>query len=193
MWWVHQVNKKRNKVRIIGGQFGSRTLAFTEVDGLRPTLDRVRETLFNWLQADVINATCLDLFTGSGALGFEAASRGAKHVTMVEKHKQVAAQLKNNAQLLKIANIDIKNQSAQTMIEQSTQTFDIIFIDPPFAMDAIEALPKLIESSELMGDKTRVYLECSAKQSYDIPKNWNVLKNKKVGDVRFQLAQRLTN
>lgn len=184
------MSKQKNKVRIIGGHLGSRNITFTEVDGLRPTLERVRETLFNWLQAEVINASCLDLFAGSGALGFEALSRGAKEVHFIEKNRTVGQKLKSNQQLLKLSNATIEVTSALDFITKNSQPYDIIFVDPPFAMKGLENMAIKLENSHLIHDTSIVYLECSAKQDYLLPSNWCVLKEKKVGDVKFKLTQR---
>jgi 16S rRNA (guanine966-N2)-methyltransferase len=121
-----------NRVRIIGGQYRRRLLDFPDADGLRPTPDRVRETLFNWLGQDLPGWTCLDLFAGSGALGFEAASRGAARVLMIERDAKAIRALENNRTTLGARQIDILRADALAWLANSREAFDLIFIDPPF-------------------------------------------------------------
>ena len=140
-----------NQLRIIGGQWRGRKLAFADGEGLRPTMDRVRETLFNWLQADIAGARCLDLFTGSGALGLEALSRYASEVVMVDKNPQAIWMIRQNLELLKVENAQLIKMDARDYLSSflqstessllqtaegsnfpSSKTFDIVFLDPPF-------------------------------------------------------------
>ncbi|MHB1084093.1 MAG: 16S rRNA (guanine(966)-N(2))-methyltransferase RsmD [Thiobacillus sp.] len=121
-----------NRVRIIGGQFRRRLLDFPGSTGLRPTPDRVRETLFNWLGQDLPGWTCLDLFAGSGALGFEAASRGAQRVIMIERDAQAVAALEKNRGVLGASGIDVLRVDALAWLAKNRETFDLIFVDPPF-------------------------------------------------------------
>lgn len=134
----------RNQVRIIGGQYRRRLLAFPDAPGLRPTPDRVRETLFNWLGQDLPDWHCLDLFAGSGALGFEAASRGAARVVMVERERAALDTLQANRILLDATQIEIQRADGETWLAGNADLFDLIFIDPPFDSDlAARLLPKL--------------------------------------------------
>lgn len=121
-----------NRVRIIGGRYRRRLLDFPGSTGLRPTPDSVRETLFNWLGQDLPGWTCLDLFAGSGALGFEAASRGAERVIMIERDAKVIAALEKNRTLLGASAIDIKRADALAWLANNRETFDLVFLDPPF-------------------------------------------------------------
>lgn len=121
-----------NRVRIIGGQYRRRLLDFPGSTGLRPTPDRVRETLFNWLGQDLPGWTCLDLFAGSGALGFEAASRGAGRVLMIERDAKASSALEKNREVLKASGVDILRADALAWLASNHETFDLIFIDPPF-------------------------------------------------------------
>ncbi|MFN3398310.1 MAG: 16S rRNA (guanine(966)-N(2))-methyltransferase RsmD, partial [Sulfurimicrobium sp.] len=123
---------KSNRVRIIGGVWRSRLLAFPDVPGLRPTPDRVRETLFNWLGQTMEGKICLDLFSGSGALGFEALSRGARRVVMVERDAKVAQALRTNAANLGAENCELVTVDALKLLERETRRFDVIFVDPPY-------------------------------------------------------------
>jgi 16S rRNA (guanine966-N2)-methyltransferase len=121
-----------NRVRIIGGQYRRRLLDFHDSVGLRPTPDRVRETLFNWLGQDLPDWTCLDLFAGSGALGFEAASRGARRVIMIERDAKAVSALEKNHALLGATAVEIQRADALVWLTNNRETFDLIFVDPPF-------------------------------------------------------------
>ncbi|MDP1929111.1 MAG: 16S rRNA (guanine(966)-N(2))-methyltransferase RsmD [Thiobacillus sp.] len=133
-----------NRVRIIGGQYRRRLLDFPDADGLRPTPDRVRETLFNWLGQDLPGWICLDLFAGSGALGFEAASRGAARVVMIERDAKAIRALEANRAMLGASQLDILRVDALAWLANSRETFDLIFIDPPFDSGlAASVLPEL--------------------------------------------------
>ena len=135
----------RNRVRIIAGTWRSRVIRFPPAAALRPTPDRVRETLFNWLGQRLDGLACLDLFAGSGALGFEALSRGARRVVMVERDRAVAAALRASAKELGASGADIVEGDSLKYLERSAERFDVVFLDPPFASDlaarALEALP----------------------------------------------------
>ena len=147
----------RNQVRIIGGQYRRRLLAFPGSPGLRPTPDRVRETLFNWLGQDLPGWHCLDLFAGSGALGFEAASRGAARVVMVERERAALDTLQANRIMLNATQIEIQRADCQTWLASNTELFDLIFLDPPFDSGlAATVLPDLIGRVKLGG---YVYVE----------------------------------
>jgi 16S rRNA (guanine966-N2)-methyltransferase len=125
-----------NKVRIIGGELRSRMVSFpADIPGLRPTPDRVRETLFNWLGQTLYGRSCLDLFAGSGALGFEAASRGAERVVMVEKSRTALRALQDNAKKLGCANVFVHEQDGLEFVSCDTHKYDVIFLDPPFQSD----------------------------------------------------------
>ena len=149
----HSVGKKgQNRVRIIGGEWRSRVLEFPDALGLRPTPDRVRETLFNWLGQTLINQSCLDLFSGSGALGFEAASRGAASVTMLEQDRAAAEALIHNQTKLSANNCKIIRGDALKFIATATEKFDVIFVDPPFASQLMPPLlPQLTDKLTLGG------------------------------------------
>jgi len=148
-----------NLLRIIGGQWRSRRLSVAAVPGLRPTPDRVRETLFNWLQGKVAGAECLDLFAGSGALGFEALSRGAKSVVMLEKHPAAVQALKANAALLQAQQAQIIQEDAMRYLQRTDTTFDLIFLDPPFRQNWLETILERIASKHLLKPQGMVYLE----------------------------------
>ncbi|OGS81498.1 MAG: 16S rRNA (guanine(966)-N(2))-methyltransferase RsmD [Gallionellales bacterium GWA2_55_18] len=175
--------RKANKVRIIGGELRSRVIEFPDADGLRPTPDRVRETLFNWLGQTLYGRTCLDLFAGSGALGFEAASRGAEQVTMVEKNPAVFRVLQDNAKKLGCANVFIQCQDGLEFALHDVKRYDVIFLDPPFQGDY---LPKLLEILPQRLNKNGVlYVESGV--AIDATRPWQILKSGKAGQVHYQL------
>ncbi len=147
-------------VRLISGKWGGRALYFPSIDGLRPTLGSQRETLFNWLRPIIRNSRCLDLFAGSGALGFEAASGGATSVVLVEKSKKAYLSLLSNAELLNAENCRIFNTTAQSFLERYPEQFDIFFLDPPFSNpEILENTVSLIKERLTAGQL--IYLEGS--------------------------------
>lgn len=175
-----------NKVRIIGGTHRSRLIEFPDAEGLRPTPDRVRETLFNWLGQTLHGKRCLDLFAGSGALGFEAASRGAEQVVMVENNRAVFRSLQENARKLGFINVALHCADGLKFAARENPVFDVIFLDPPFQSDY---LPRLLP--ELAGKLTAegvVYAESGAE--FDAGAGWQVLKRGKAGAVYHQLLGR---
>jgi 16S rRNA (guanine966-N2)-methyltransferase len=174
-----------NKVRIIGGTLRSRLISFPDAEGLRPTPDRVRETLFNWLGQTMYGRTCLDLFAGSGALGFEAASRGAERVVMVEMNRTVLRALQDNAKKLGCANVSIQGQDGLEFVTRDARKYDVIFLDPPFQSDY---LPKLLEIlPQRLNENGVVYVESGA--AIDVPPPWKAVKSGKAGQVHYQLLQ----
>ena len=177
-----------NTLRIIGGQWRSRKLAFNDAPNLRPTPERVRETLFNWLQADIHGARCLDLFAGSGALGLEALSRGASEVVFVESVRHVARQLEANLALLK-AEAGVMHETAQNYLEATTQAFDIIFLDPPFRQNLLIPTLDIIMEKHLLNENGLIYLEQAAEESSDWQEkfNFDILKETKAGQVKSYL------
>ena len=161
----------RQSVRIIGGQWGGRRLSFPVVEGLRPTSDRIRETLFNWLQPHLPEAVCMDLFSGSGALGFEAASRGAAKVDMIELDVQAYKQLQANKTMLAAEQCALFRQTAQQFLNQSRSE-----------------IAGLLNQRNLLHKNSLVYLECNKHQNLtDLPDNWHLFKDKQAGDVRYCL------
>lgn len=153
---------KASQLRIIGGEWRSRRLPIASVPGLRPTPDRVRETLFNWLQMTVPGARCLDLFAGSGALGFEARSRGAAEVVMVEKHPVAFVQLQVNRTTLQAAGIELLHADGLAFLQTGPEPFDLILLDPPFRQDLVAETLRLIRDYGLLSAEGVVYLEYEA-------------------------------
>ncbi len=186
-----QNNKTRlGALRLIGGIWRGRKLTFPEVDGLRPTSDRTRETVFNWLQPYIGDSRCLDLFAGSGALGFEAASRGAAEVTLVENNQQAFLQLKQHAEILQTSNCFIKNTTAVHVISELKRKVDIVFIDPPYQLNLWTSTANDLVAYDVLNDGALIYLEYPAKQDMpELPATWHLLKEKKAGDVKYCLFE----
>lgn len=185
--------KNRGAFRIIGGQHRSRKLEFIEVEGLRPTTDRVRETVFNWLAHHVAGASVLDLFAGSGALGFEALSRGAEQICMIELDKTAAAMLAENARLLNATVTIVQANALDWLDRPGTDTYDLVFIDPPFRKGlATQVLNKLRHDVRLK-PRSLVYLETEQEwQSEGSLQGWQILKEKTAGQVCYRLLERLS-
>ncbi len=178
-------NKTASRVRIIGGQWRSRTLNFPEVSGLRPTPDRVRETLFNWLGQALDGKACLDLFSGSGGLGFEALSRHARQVVMVETDRAALAALRSNAATLGAA-AEIVASDALAFLQRDQRQFDVIFLDPPFRQGWFDRL--LPEILPHLAEGGRLYLE--SEQALAPPEPFCVYRSGKAGQVHYALWQR---
>lgn len=186
----------KNEVRIIGGKWRGRKIKFCDVSGLRPSPDRVRETLFNWLSPYILNARCLDLFAGSGVLGFEALSRGASEVVFVDKNETVIQQLKKNREMFKCDSIEIHHGTAQKYLEQANKPFDIVFLDPPFYQGLIPVICKLLNNKKLLKSQSLVYLEKEKNNlmtdkeiPLDLPNDWKIIKQKKAGRVLYYLIE----
>jgi 16S rRNA (guanine966-N2)-methyltransferase len=175
-----------NRLRIIGGAWRSRVLRFPDAEGLRPTPDRVRETLFNWLGQHLAGLACVDLFAGSGALGFEARSRGAAQVTLVERDRKVAAQLRLSAAVLGDEGIDVVNEDAMAWLRREPGPFDVAFIDPPY--DSGLAGPAMRALEPCLRRGARVYVEASDLPEAPSPR-WVRLRRGGAGAVRFALFE----
>lgn len=181
-----------NKLRIIGGDWRSRCVTFADAPGLRPTPARVRETLFNWLRNVIIGSRCLDLYAGSGALGFEAASRGAKSVVQVENNAQVCRALKENAIKLAASQIKIVQMDAFRYLAGDAETFDVVFIDPPFAMALAVQTCQWLEEKGWLSQHAKIYVEAERTLKLEgMPANWRQLKSKTAGEVGYHLFERL--
>lgn len=186
--------KKRNstktgEIRIIGGDWRGRKLPVLDAEGLRPTSDRVRETLFNWLQFEVPGATCLDLFAGSGALAFEAISRGAKSAMLLELNPNNAKQLKQNLNILKAVNAEvIQADCLQWLSQPSTQYFDLVFLDPPFHKGLMQKALNLLFANGYLDEQTIIYIEQENQLDWpQLPSGWQCKKEKKTSQVKFGL------
>lgn len=177
------------KVRIISGQWRRRQLLVPDVDGLRPTPDRVRETLFNWLRDAIEGARCLDLYAGSGALGFEAASRGASKVVLVEKHEGAVASLRKQASELGAEQIVVVHADVARWLQGTATPFDIVFLDPPFASADLGELCGRLERGSWLAPGALVYLETRAsEETPELPAGWQFLRRQKAGQVMYHLA-----
>ncbi|MGM0481591.1 MAG: 16S rRNA (guanine(966)-N(2))-methyltransferase RsmD [Pseudomonadota bacterium] len=187
------MNKSAGQLRIIAGKWRGRKLPVIDHQGLRPTTSRVRETLFNWLQSDIHNANVLDLFAGSGSLGFEAASRGASRVLFIEQDKQVVKQLADNIKRLKADTIELLQADALALLNQPNALqgpVDIVFVDPPFHQQlAAQTLVQLAACPALSQDSL-IYLEIEPQAALDLASDWRIIKDKQHGAVRFLLLQR---
>jgi 16S rRNA (guanine966-N2)-methyltransferase len=184
----------KNKLRIIGGDWRSRQLNFVDAPGLRPTPARVRETVFNWLQYDIYGKKCLDLYAGSGALGFEAASRGAKSVVQVESNAHACRSLKDNVVALSANSITILQSDVLRYLESDALVFDVVFLDPPFGQNLVIQTCRLLEENGWLAKHAKIYVEterffdwtCGA----SMPENWRLLKSKTAGEVGYHLFER---
>jgi 16S rRNA (guanine966-N2)-methyltransferase len=179
-------------LRIVAGQWRGRRIPFVAVPGLRPTPDRVRETLFNWLQRDVVGARCLDLYAGTGALGFEALSRGAASSTFVERDPIAARTLGDVAQLLNTAAARVLRTDALHYLATPAEPYDLVFLDPPFALGALNELCTLLETRGWLAPIAWIYLEQAAGDALPaLPANWRMIKDTRAGEVRALLARRV--
>lgn len=204
----------KNKLRIIGGDWRSRQLSFVDAPGLRPTPARVRETVFNWLQYEVYGKQCLDLYSGSGALGFEAASRGAKSVVLVEKNAQACRCLKENALALSGGQITVVQSDVLRYLEGGeAQAFDVVFLDPPFGQNLVVQTCQLLEQNGWLAKHAKIYVETERHFDFScrailpgtlrvdanslpanlsgMPENWRQLKSKSAGEVGYHLFERI--
>ena len=180
-----------NKLRIIGGNWRSRSITFVDAPGLRPTPARVRETVFNWLRNDLIGSRCLDLYAGSGALSFEAASREAKSIVQVENNPQACRALKENAIALAAEQIKIVQSDVFRYLAGDAKAFDIVFIDPPFAQDLAVQTCQWLEDKGWLSLHAKIYVETeSTLKLVGMPPNWRLLKSKTAGEVGYCLFER---
>ncbi|ARU65353.1 16S rRNA (guanine(966)-N(2))-methyltransferase RsmD [Histophilus somni] len=186
--------KNKGEVRIIAGLWRARKLPVLNSTGLRPTGDRVKETLFNWLMPHIVDSNCLDCFAGSGSLGFEALSRQAKNVTFLELDKTIANQLNKNVAILKCTNANVINQNSLHYLNK-TQTephFDIVFIDPPFYFNLAEQAIKLLVQHNWLHANALIYVETEREKTLTTPANWQLLKEKNTKQVSYRLYQHLS-
>ncbi len=184
--------KGLNQLRIIGGSWRGRKLGFPDVDGLRPTGDRIRETLFNWLAPEIQGARCLDLFAGSGALGLEALSRGAGESVLIEKHPLAAQSLVKNLVLLNAQHAKVINTDALTYLASADaqRAFDVVFIDPPFQLNLWQKTIDLLTYSNLLAQDCTVYVESGIKDDFQVPGDWSLHRDKTTANLRYRLFYR---
>ena len=190
-----QKNSKLNlKVKILSGSWKGRNISFLDKSDLRPTKNIIKETLFNWIQEDIQDSICLDMFAGSGSLGFEAASRGAKKVYMIDNNSEITNHLRSQKDYIGAKNISIINLSAFDFLKKNLKDLaNVIFLDPPFSLGIIEKVIKELSSSDNLADKCKIYVEIPYKKNIEFqintPINWELLKSKKSGEVAYLLFQ----
>ncbi|MFW5443497.1 MAG: 16S rRNA (guanine(966)-N(2))-methyltransferase RsmD [Methylococcaceae bacterium] len=181
----------QSKLRVIAGEWRGRQLVFEDTPGLRPTPARVRETLFNWLQYDVIASDCLDLYAGSGALGFEAASRGAKSVVMVENNARACRLIKENTLKLSADQIKINQLDVFRFLAGDARLFNLVFLDPPFGKGLAQQTCQWLEEKGWLAPHAKIYVEVEKQYALQqIPENWQQLKNNNAGEVSYNLFER---
>ncbi|MDA0150311.1 16S rRNA (guanine(966)-N(2))-methyltransferase RsmD [Vibrio sp. LaRot3] len=191
-----QQNTSQNKpsngfVRIISGLWRGRKLPVQDAEGLRPTTDRVKETVFNWLAQDVPKAKCLDLFAGSGGLGFEAASRQAENVTLIEMNPSAFKQLQQNIASLKANNLHAINTDALSFLKQPGTPHHVVFIDPPFRKGLLDETISLLEDNGWLAEDAMIYIETEKELKLEsIPEHWHLHREKSAGQVSFRLYER---
>ncbi|WP_313079179.1 16S rRNA (guanine(966)-N(2))-methyltransferase [Atlantibacter sp.] len=181
------------QIRIIGGQWRGRKLPVTDSPGLRPTTDRVRETLFNWLAPYMVDARCLDCFAGSGALGLESLSRYAASATLLEMERPVAQQLQKNLATLKAAHGKVVNTNTLNYLNQAGTPHDIVFIDPPFRKGLLDETLSLLEKNGWLADGALIYVESEVENGMPpVPASWQLHREKVAGQVAYRLYLRET-
>ncbi|HEX6827663.1 MAG TPA: 16S rRNA (guanine(966)-N(2))-methyltransferase RsmD [Burkholderiales bacterium] len=172
-----------NRVRIIGGTWRSRVISFPPAAELRPTPDRVRETLFNWLGQDLTGKSCLDLYAGSGVLGFEALSRGAAQVVMVERDRRAVPALRDNAARLGASNLEVVAMDALQFLRSDRRVFDVVFLDPPYRSGVLPDI--LREMDRHLAPEGRVYAECG--EALELPPGWMAVRKGRAGAAHYHL------
>ncbi|TMO71642.1 16S rRNA (guanine(966)-N(2))-methyltransferase RsmD [Pseudoalteromonas sp. S3785] len=183
-------------IRVISGQFRGRKLPVKNVEGLRPTTDRIKETVFNWLMQDTRDATVLDCFAGSGGLGFEALSRFAKNTTFIELDALAAKQIEQNICTLNLNNAQVVQTNSLSYLAQKNinQPFDLVFVDPPFRKNLAQSSCDLLENNQWLSQDALIYVEVEIELSnFSPPNNWLLIKEKKAGQVFCRLYQRQSN
>lgn len=184
-------DKQQNRVRIIGGEWRGRKLDIADVPALRPTPDRIRETLFNWLQMHVPGARCLDLFAGTGALGFEALSRGAKQTVFVDENPDIIQNLKNSAAVLKTEATEIIQADVLNWLKDKPSTFDIVFLDPPYRQGLVTPVCEQLEAGNWLSDSAWIFIEIEKEAGQPaLPENWKIHRQADAGQVSCYLIQR---
>jgi len=184
---------KSNSIRLIAGQWRGRRLPVQDSTGLRPTTDRVRETLFNWLMHQVHGSQCLDLFAGTGALGLESLSRGAAYVQFVEANRSVAQMLNQNIELLQAnretTKAEVANQDALLFLDKTPgRQYDLVFLDPPFESELLEPAINLLHQYQWLSNRASVYIEQGGKQPPSVvPKSWTLYRQGRAGQSVYFL------
>ncbi|WOJ92394.1 16S rRNA (guanine(966)-N(2))-methyltransferase RsmD [Congregibacter variabilis] len=184
--------KGTGQLRIIAGQWRGRKLPVANLAGLRPSTDRIRETLFNWLSPDIVEARCLDLFAGTGALGLEALSRGAAYCQFVENQAPAAHLLRDALVTLQAGSRGevLQEDATRFLARAGEEPFDLVFLDPPFASNLLETALNQLTNSPLLSKDALIYLEYAPSQNPDIPANWEQYRSKKSAGVIYELYRR---
>jgi 16S rRNA (guanine966-N2)-methyltransferase len=177
------------KIRLIAGTWRGRKLSVPDLPGLRPTPDRLRETLFNWLAPLIEGARCLDLFAGSGALGLEAASRGAQEVLLVERQAALVRHLAGQIALLQAKQVRVIQADALQFLRGPARPFDLVLLDPPYAAGLLEPCCALLAERGWLAEGARIYLETEREQVWRVPENWRVERESTVGQARGRLLR----
>jgi 16S rRNA (guanine966-N2)-methyltransferase len=184
-----QAGEAPNRLRIVGGRWRGMRIDFPAIEAIRPSPDRVRETLFNWLQTHISGARCLDLFAGSGVLGIEALSRGASSVTFVDREPQVGRHLTQTLQRLGATDATVRTEDALRFLERAPQPFDVVFLDPPFASTLLQAVFAKLPQGWLAPD-AHIYVECAADAPLPpLSPGWTVYRSKQAGQVGYHLLR----
>ena len=184
------MNSRSGRIRIIGGSLRNSRLEVPERPGLRPTPERVRETLFNWLAPMIEGARVLDLCAGTGGLGIEALSRGAAFACFVEPEARAARALRDNLARLKVAAGEVAAVDAQAFLRGTARTFDLVFLDPPFALDLWSTLAGRLEQGGWLAARAWIYVESPREAIPAVPANWTLHREGRAGEVRFALYRR---
>lgn len=178
-----------NRLRIVGGRWRGTRIDFPAIEAIRPSPDRVRETLFNWLQTTILGARCLDLFAGSGALGIEALSRGAAEVTFVDREPQVGRHITQTLQRLNASGATVQVEDAARFLARAPHPYDVVFLDPPFASTLLRAAFEKLPQGWL-ADDAYIYVECPADVPLPaLPVGWTVYRSKQAGQVGYHLLR----
>ena len=183
--------RKAGKLRIVAGSLRGSRIDVVDEEGLRPTSDRVRETLFNWLSPMIAGARCLDLFAGTGALGIEAISRGAAECVFVERDRKLAQNLGETLSRLKIDNASVVNADALGWLGSSAQAFDLVFLDPPFKGDLWSQAAARLEAGGWLADDAWIHVEAPEGVTPTLPPGWHLHRESRAGAVHFALYRRV--
>jgi 16S rRNA (guanine966-N2)-methyltransferase len=184
----HLPSRPVGQIRLIGGQWRGRKLPVPDSPGLRPTTDRVSETLFNWLAPIIQGARCLDCFAGSGALGLEALSRYAAAATLLEQDRAVAAQLNDNLQRLQAANGRVETTDSLRWLARPGEPYDLVFLDPPFRLGLIDQTMHLLEQNNWLAPNAWIYIETETENNaLSVPPSWRMHREKVAGQVAYRL------
>ena len=182
--------QRPGRIRIIGGKWRGRKLPVPDVAGLRPTPDRVRETLFNWLQPIISGTRCLDLYAGTGILGLEAISRGAASAVLVEQDPSLVARIRRNSEILDAgAAVHVEQAEAQKWLRQNSNRFDVVFLDPPFGQGLVAKSARLLKDRECLQPHAMIYVE--SEPELELPDWFRIVRQGKAGKVKFMLVELL--